>query len=102
MSFPSDSHATPSPPHLPKPFRTSAPGALQGLRVVDLSRVMAGNMLSVQLADMGADVIKVESPQQGDPLRNWHTRGVPVWWRVYSRNKRSLAVDLRQSQGMAV
>ncbi len=102
MSLPPDSHATPSPPHLPKPFRTSAPGALQGLRVVDLSRVMAGNMLSVQLADMGADVIKVESPQQGDPLRNWHTRGVPVWWRVYSRNKRSLAVDLRQSQGMAV
>jgi crotonobetainyl-CoA:carnitine CoA-transferase CaiB-like acyl-CoA transferase len=84
-----------------RPPGPAGPGALAGLRVVDMSRVMAGNMLTLQLADMGADVIKIEAPgTPGDPLRAWRTRGVPVWWRTYSRNKRSLAVDLRSEDGM--
>ncbi len=100
--FPTPPPTLPPSANLPAPGTTSTHGALHGLRVIDLSRVMAGNMLSVQLADMGADVIKVESPEHGDPLRNWQTHGVPVWWRVYSRNKRSLAVDLRRPEGMTI
>ena len=70
-------------------------GPLKGLRVVDLSRVLAGNMISLQLADHGADVIKVESPAAGDPLRAWLVEGHALSWKVYGRNKRSLALDLR-------
>jgi formyl-CoA transferase len=76
-------------------------GPLAGVRVIDLSRVMAGNMLTLQLADLGADVIKIETPgSAGDSLRAWNTQGVPVWWRVYSRNKRSLTLNLRDERGM--
>ncbi|MDM0106569.1 CaiB/BaiF CoA-transferase family protein [Variovorax sp. J22R24] len=82
-------------------------GALAGVRVIDLSRLVAGNMLSLQLADFGADVIKVESPRDGDTLRHWREdlgRGqtLDAWWRVYGRNKRSLAVDLRADDAMAL
>jgi crotonobetainyl-CoA:carnitine CoA-transferase CaiB-like acyl-CoA transferase len=75
--------------------------------VVDLSRLVAGNMLSLQLADFGADVIKVEAAATGDTLRAWrethpdHPEGFDGWWRVYGRNKRSLALDLRDAGAMA-
>ena len=85
---------------LPPAAVPASPGPLAGLRVIDLSRVVAGNMLTLQLADLGADVIKVESPGEGDPLRNWKTQGVPTWWRTYCRNKRSIALDLRAPAGM--
>jgi crotonobetainyl-CoA:carnitine CoA-transferase CaiB-like acyl-CoA transferase len=75
-------------------------GPLDGVRVLDLSRLVAGNMLSLQLADLGGDVIKVEPPQ-GDPLRDWREKGEPLFWKTYARNKRSIALDLRQSAGMA-
>ena len=67
---------------------------LAGLRVLDLSRLMAGNMLTVQLADFGAEVIKVES-RQGDTLRDWTYDGKPLWWKVYGRNKKSICLDLK-------
>ena len=54
---------------------------LTGIRVLDLSRLMAGNMLTLQLADFGAEVIKVESAQ-GDTLRDWTNEGKPLWWKV--------------------
>jgi crotonobetainyl-CoA:carnitine CoA-transferase CaiB-like acyl-CoA transferase len=79
---------------------------LTGIRVVDLSRLVAGNMLSLQLADFGADVIKVEAAGTGDTLRAWrethpdHADGFDGWWRVYGRNKRSLALDLRDAEAM--
>ena len=85
----------------------TARGPLAGVRVVDLSRLVAGNMLSLQLADFGADVIKVES-LEGDTLRQWcepdPQGGAPfdAWWRTYARNKRSLALDLRDAQAMAL
>jgi crotonobetainyl-CoA:carnitine CoA-transferase CaiB-like acyl-CoA transferase len=91
----------------PLPLQRPAPqatGPLQGLRVVDLSRLVAGNMLSLQLADFGADVIKVEPPVAGDTLRAWREpwpqspEGFDGWWQVYGRNKRSLALDLRQPE----
>ncbi|WP_288252954.1 CoA transferase [uncultured Hydrogenophaga sp.] len=80
-------------------------GPLRGLRALDLSRLVAGNMLSLQLADFGAEVIKVEDPDGGDTLRQWrergpnHPEGVEVWWKVYARNKKSLAIDLRSEAG---
>jgi crotonobetainyl-CoA:carnitine CoA-transferase CaiB-like acyl-CoA transferase len=76
-------------------------GPLRGVRVIDLSRLVAGNMLSLQLADFGADVIKVEPPQ-GDPLREWREDGHSLFWKVYGRNKRSLVLNLRQPDDMAV
>ncbi|MBU2286588.1 MAG: CoA transferase [Gammaproteobacteria bacterium] len=82
-------------------------GPLRGLRVLDLTRLVAGNMLSLQLADFGAEVIKVEDRASGDTLRHWrergpaHPEGVDVWWKVYARNKKSLAIDLRSEEGKA-
>ncbi|MGY2048006.1 CaiB/BaiF CoA transferase family protein [Methylobacterium sp. JK268] len=75
-----------------------AEGPLAGIRVLDLSRLVAGNMLSLQLADFGADVIKLE-PGRGDPLRHWQENGISAWWKVYSRNKRSIRLDLKTSEG---
>lgn len=73
-------------------------GPLAGVRVLDLSRLVAGNMLSLQLADFGADVIKLE-PEKGDLLRSWKEGDVSAWWKVYSRNKRSMRRDLRTEDG---
>jgi crotonobetainyl-CoA:carnitine CoA-transferase CaiB-like acyl-CoA transferase len=67
---------------------------LAGIRVLDLSRLMAGNMLTLQLADFGAEVIKVES-RQGDTLRDWKNGGKSLWWKVYGRNKKSICLDLK-------
>ena len=86
-------------------FTPDREAPLRGLRVLDLSRLVAGNMLSLQLADFGAEVIKVEEPQAGDTLRHWREagpgqpQGVGVWWKVYARNKKSLALDLRPEAG---
>lgn len=91
-------HVTPDP---------AQRGPLAGVRVIDLSRLVAGNMLSLQLADFGADVIKIESVE-GDTLRQWcepdPRGGTPFdgWWQTYARNKRSMALDLRDPQAMAL
>lgn len=69
---------------------------LAGIRVLDLSRLMAGNMLTMQLADFGAEVIKVESAE-GDTLRHWTNDGKPLWWKVYGRNKKSICLDLKDA-----
>jgi crotonobetainyl-CoA:carnitine CoA-transferase CaiB-like acyl-CoA transferase len=84
------------------PERSFAPDAacpLDGVRVIDMSRLVSGNMVSLQLADFGAEVIKIEDPKRGDPLRAWQTDGVSVHWKVYSRNKKSLAMSLREARG---
>jgi crotonobetainyl-CoA:carnitine CoA-transferase CaiB-like acyl-CoA transferase len=83
-------------------FDPTAPAPLDGIRVIDLSRLVAGNMLSLQLADQGAEVIKIEDPEKGDPLRAWRVNGVSLHWKVYARNKKSLALSLRQPQGRDV
>jgi len=82
-------------------FDAEAQGPLAGVRVIDLSRLMAGNMLSVQLADFGADVVKVES-EHGDTLRAVGAGGVSTNWKVYGRNKRSICLDLRAPEGIDV
>ncbi|WP_375457946.1 CaiB/BaiF CoA transferase family protein [uncultured Enterovirga sp.] len=77
----------------------AAPGPLKGVRVVDLSRLVAGNLLTQHLADFGADVIKVE-PRDGDTLRGWRVNGVETTWKVHSRNKRSLCLDFRHADAV--
>ena len=73
---------------------------LENIRILDLSRLAAGNMVSHMLADFGADVIKVEKPGKGDDLRNWQVNDVAHWWAVYSRNKRSIALNLKEEEGL--
>ena len=75
-------------------FDKAATGPLSGVRVVDLSRLVAGNMLTLQLADFGADVIKIEPPS-GDSLRDWKDDGQSLHWKTYGRNKRSVVMNLR-------
>ena len=78
--------------------------ALSGLKVVELGQLIAGPFAAKTLADFGADVIKIEPPGTGDPLRQWRLMkdGTSVWWQVQSRNKRSLALDLRQPEAQAI
>ncbi|MDC1134260.1 CaiB/BaiF CoA-transferase family protein [Alphaproteobacteria bacterium] len=73
---------------------------LENLKVLDLSRLAAGNMVSHMFADFGADVIKIEKPGKGDDLRNWKVNGISHWWAVYSRNKRSIALNLKEEEGL--
>ena len=78
--------------------------ALAGLKVLELGQLIAGPFAAKTLADFGAEVIKIEPPVSGDPLRNWRLikDGTSVWWQVQSRNKQSLALDLRHPEGQAL
>src|ERR1700722_5295589 len=82
-----------------KSFDPDAACPLDGIRVVDLSRLVAGNAVSSQLADYGAEVLKIEDPVTGDPLRAWQSQGVSVHWKLYARNKKSVALGLRDPRG---
>ena len=77
-------------------------GALDGLRVIDCSRLIAGGVLATILADHGADVIKVENPRGGDPLRTWLRDRGELWWKVYARGKRSVTLNLAHPRGQAL
>jgi crotonobetainyl-CoA:carnitine CoA-transferase CaiB-like acyl-CoA transferase len=81
-------------------FDPDARGMLDGVRVLDLSRLVAGNLLTLTLADHGADVIKLEPPG-GDSLRAWKVKGVETAWKTWARNKRSLCLDLRNPDAIA-
>jgi formyl-CoA transferase len=74
-----------------------ASGPLAGLKVLELGQLIAGPFAAKTLADFGADVVKIETPGAGDPLRKWRLLkdGTSVWWQVQSRNKRSVALDLK-------
>ena len=80
------------------------PGALDGLKVVEMGQLIAGPFAGKTLGEFGADVIKIEAPGAGDPLRNWRLiqDGTSVWWQVQSRNKRSIALDLRSKEGQDI
>ena len=80
-----------------KDYQPAAGGTLAGVRVLDLSRLVAGNMLTQVLGDFGAEVIKVEPPA-GDTLRAWQTGGVQTNWKIYARNKKSLGLELRKAE----
>ncbi|OWT63648.1 CaiB/BaiF CoA transferase family protein [Candidimonas nitroreducens] len=81
-----------------------SPAALAGLKVLELGQLIAGPFAAKTLADFGADVIKIEPPGAGDPLRKWRMLkdGTSVWWQVQSRNKRSVALDLRENDGQKI
>jgi formyl-CoA transferase len=83
-------------------FEPDREGPLHGVRVLDFSRLVAGNMLSLQLADFGAEVVKVESPARGDTLRDWREAGVSVHWKVYARNKKSITLDLKAPEAPGI
>jgi crotonobetainyl-CoA:carnitine CoA-transferase CaiB-like acyl-CoA transferase len=80
-------------------FNPEASVPLDGIRVLDLSRLVSGNMVTHVLADYGAEVIKVERPGVGDDLRNWTSDGISTHWKVYCRNKKSISLDLRKERG---
>lgn len=82
-------------------FSEDAHGPLNGVRVLDLSRVFAGNVLTLHLADFGADVLKIEQADIGDAARAMRDGGYAIGWKVMSRNKRSVAIDLKHQDGVA-
>jgi len=89
---------------IPQAAAGSPPGPLAGLKVLELGQLIAGPFAAKTLADFGADIIKIETPGTGDPLRKWRLLkdGTSVWWQVQSRNKRSIALDLKNLQAQAI
>lgn len=75
---------------------------LEGIRILDLSRMVAGGIAGMLMADFGADVVKVEQPGSGDPLRQWTSAGKSLWWKVYARNKRFVTLNLKSDEGRAL
>lgn len=74
-------------------------GPLTDVRLIELGQLIAGPFCGQLMADMGADVIKVEPPNQGDPMRVWGRGDYPLWWTVCSRNKRCVTANLREAEG---
>ncbi len=89
---------------MPNDTFSASTGPLSGLRVIELGQLIAGPFAAKTLADFGAEVIKIETPGSGDPLRKWRLLkdGTSVWWQVQSRNKRSVALDLKQPQAQDI
>jgi formyl-CoA transferase len=79
-------------------------GPLAGIKVLELGQLVAGPFCGKTLADFGAEVIKIEPPGEGDPLRKWRRmrNGVSLWWQVQSRNKKSVTCDLRRPEGQEI
>ena len=77
------------------------PGALEGIRVLELGQLIAGPFCGQLLADLGAEVIKIELPGRGDPMREWG-KGEPLWWPVVARNKKCITLDVRKERGQAI
>lgn len=87
--------------HLP----SSAQGPLSGIRVVEMGQLIAGPFCGQLLGDLGADVIKIEEPTKGDPMRQWgqaQVEGDSFWWSVLGRNKRSVTLNLREQEGQSL
>lgn len=91
-------------PSTQAPSPTTTPGPLAGLKVLELGQLIAGPFAAKTLADFGAEVIKIETPGTGDPLRKWRLLkdGTSVWWQVQSRNKRSVALDLKTPEAQEI
>ncbi len=77
-------------------------GPLKGLKVVEMGQLIAGPFCGQLLGDMGADIIKIEPPGKGDPMRDWGRGDYPLWWEVVGRNKRSVTANLRVAEGQAL
>lgn len=81
-----------------------APGALAGIKVLELGTLIAGPFCSRMLAEFGADVIKIEAPDGGDPIRQWRVLkdGTSLWWSVQARNKKSVTLNMKDPRGQAI
>ena len=79
-------------------------GPLTGIRVLELGTLIAAPFAARLMAEFGADVIKIEQPGEGDPLRKWRKlhEGTSLWWYLQSRNKKSVAIDLKSHEGLAI
>ena len=79
-------------------------GPLAGVKVLELGTLIAGPYCSAVLAQFGADVIKIETPGEGDPLRTWRKthQGTSYWWYSQSRNKKSVTVNLKSERGQQI
>lgn len=80
-------------------------GPLQGLRVIEMGQLLAGPFVGSRCADFGAEVVKVEAPGTGDPIRNWgrlQHEGKTLWWPIMARNKKSVSINLRETEGQAL
>ena len=93
-----------SPPPSSPPAIPIQPQALAGVRVVEMGQLIAGPFVGKTLGEFGAEVVKIEPPLNGDPLRQWRLLegGTSLWWQVQSRNKQSLALDVRTAQGQEI
>ena len=93
-----------SPPPSSPPAQPPPTQALAGVRVVEMGQLIAGPFVGKTLGEFGAEVIKIEPPLNGDPLRQWRILegGTSLWWQVQSRNKQSLALDVRTAQGQEI
>ena len=82
----------------------SSPGPLAGIKVLELGTLIAGPFCSRMLAEFGAEVIKVEAPDGGDPLRQWRVLkdGTSLWWSVQSRNKKSLTLNMKDARAQDI
>ncbi|WP_419815679.1 CaiB/BaiF CoA transferase family protein [Glacieibacterium sp.] len=80
-------------------MQTENTGPLKGIRVVEMGQLIAGPFCGQLLGDMGADVIKIEPPGKGDPMREWGRGEYQLWWEVVSRNKRAVSANLRIAEG---
>ncbi|MCH8249678.1 MAG: CoA transferase [Proteobacteria bacterium] len=79
--------------------RGNAKGPLTDIRLIELGQLIAGPFCGQLMADMGADVIKVEPPGKGDPMRDWGRGELPLWWTICARNKRCITANLREPEG---
>ena len=78
--------------------------ALHGLKVIELGQLIAGPFAAKLLGEFGAEIIKIEPPEVGDPLRKWRKleNGTSLWWHVQSRNKKSVTLDLKAPEGQEI
>ena len=94
-----------APSHKDRAVKEFARGPLSDLRVIEMGTLLAGPFCGQLLGDLGAEIIKIEPPNQGDPLRDWgreKVEGKSLWWPVVGRNKKAITLDLRQPEGQAV
>ena len=86
-------------------MNTEGFGPLKGIKVIEMGQLLAGPFVGSRLADFGAEVIKIETPGTGDPMREWgHHRfkGKSLWWPTLARNKKSLTINLREKEGQEI
>src|SRR4051812_36936476 len=83
---------------------TTKPGPLSGIKVLELGTLIAGPFCSRMLAEFGAEVIKIESPDGGDPIRQWRVLkdGTSLWWSVQSRNKKSITLNMKDARAQKI